>query len=156
VQDKMIEHEYRFTTTPERRERAFFHVFLIGYPVLICRFLFGRKPSSDTFFYIIFSPLLAVRQFFNGLAAHYLFRVDIDYHLILHDTYLAFGPAGDDDELMANSYDNVRSIFKSYRNWNLLLHDGWFIHLPHGNEGESALEFIQKKRGIAQPVGGDQ
>jgi len=150
VQEKMIEYEYKFTTNPERRERAFFHVFLIGYPVLIVKFLFGRKPSGDTVFYVIFFPLLAIRQLFTGLAAHCLFRVDIDYHLILYDTHLAFGPAGDKDKLMANSYASIRYIFNSYGCWNLLLHDGWFVHLHPGDEGEVALEFIRKKQESAQ------
>ncbi|MDM8543026.1 hypothetical protein QUF90_18275 [Desulfococcaceae bacterium HSG9] len=142
----MKEIEYKFTVVPERRERTFFHVIFLAYPAIIFGFLFCKKPFEEKLPYIFFFPVLALRNLIAGLKSHFLFRVDVAYCLILYDSHIAFGVSEDVDNLLANSYNNIKRIFKSYSSWAALLHDGWIIYLPPGNEGGSAVNFIRKKR----------
>ncbi len=143
---KMKEIEYKFAVYPERRERTFFHVVFLAYPVIISRYLFRKKPSGEKALYILFFPVLALRNLIAGLKSHFLFRVDVSYHLILYDSHIAFGVSEGVDNLLANSYNNIWHIFKSYGSWAALLHDGWIIYLPPDKDGYSAVNFIRKKQ----------
>lgn len=141
---------YTFDLRPARRETAFFYVVFVAYPRIIAKFLF-RRPSAQTVLYVLFSPLLGLRNLVNGLLCAFPFCPDIDYRLTLHDSHLSFGPDLERAQ-MANSYDNIEGLFKAGKNWIALLHDGYIVYLPPLEAGVSVANEIQQRQNAQCPA----
>jgi len=142
---------YTFKLRPARREAAFFYAVFVAYPSLVGRFLFYRRPTTETILYLLFSPLLILRNLFTGILSTFPFCLDIDYQLTLHDGYLSFGPDIERAQ-MANSYSNIEGTFKVGSSWIALLHDGYIVYLPPGDGGQIAAQSIRSKS-MAQSIG---
>lgn len=145
----MSDLSYSFELRPQRRESAFFHALFLTYPGLVARYLFRRRPTVETIFYLLFSPLLALRNIANGIVCTFPFCPDITYRLTLHDSHLSFGPDLE-RALMANSYGAIEAVFRADKQWCALLHDGYIVYLPPAQAGESAVSAIKDKQ-MAQP-----
>ena len=140
---------YHFVLRPARREAAFFHALFLTYPSLVGRYVFGRRPTGGTVLCLLFSPLLALRNFANGILCTFPFCPDIEYRLTLHDSHLSFG-LDIARAQVANSYSSIEAVFKAKKHWCALLHDGYIVYLPPEEAGDSAVRTIRDKQRAQQ------
>ena len=145
----MNDFSYSFIIRPARRETAFLHAVFFTYPRLAGRFLFCRRPTASTVLYLLFFPLLGVRNLANGILCTFPFCPDIEYRLTLHDGHLSFGPDNERAQ-MANAYENIEALFRVGRLWCALLHDGYIVYLPPDEAGDLAAATIKGKQNAKQ------
>ncbi len=82
---------------------------------------------------------------FTAILSNYLFRPNIDYRIILYESHIAFGVGEDSDKLLANSYESLKTFFRSHKQWAALVHSGWIIYLTPSDDGDFVKKYIEDK-----------
>ena len=135
--------EYTFRLTSWVRMCALICAVLIAYPRVIGSYIATKLLSFNTLMFLLFSPLIIIRNTLSTFFSIYPFSPTADYVLQLDDNGMTFGLG---EPRAGNSYSVIRDIFKVGRHSVALLHAGVLVYLPNGADGEEAKSFIQNKR----------